>query len=206
MNADVDIINYGMGNLRSVENAVLKLNFKPKIILNPDELNSSRRIILPGVGSFKSAMSLLTEGGWISNLKKNVLENKKPLFGICLGMQLLGTDSEEHGHSEGLNFIPGKIKSLKNLGCKDKLPQIGWNTVNFKKDHKYIKDIPNLSDFYFVNSFVFSPLNQEDLISSTNYGIDFCSIISNKNIFGTQFHPEKSSKIGLKILENFLNA
>lgn len=206
MNADVDIINYGMGNLRSVENAVLKLNFKPKIILNPDELNSSRRIILPGVGSFKSAMSLLTEGGWISNLKKNVLENKKPLFGICLGMQLLGTDSEEHGHSEGLNFIPGKIKSLKNLGCKDKLPQIGWNTVNFKKDHKYIKDIPNLSDFYFVNSFVFSPLNQDDLISSTNYGIDFCSIISNKNIFGTQFHPEKSSKIGLKILENFLNA
>ena len=206
MNADVDIINYGMGNLRSVENAVLKLNFKPKIILNPDELNSSRRIILPGVGSFKSAMSLLTEGGWISNLKKNVLENKKPLFGICLGMQLLGTDSEEHGHSEGLNFIPGKIKSLKNLGCKDKLPQIDWNTVNFKKDHKYIKDIPNLSDFYFVNSFVFSPLNQEDLISSTNYGIDFCSIISNKNIFGTQFHPEKSSKIGLKILENFINA
>ena len=206
MNADVDIINYGMGNLRSVENAVLKLNFKPKIILNPDELNSSRRIILPGVGSFKSAMSLLIEGGWISNLKKNVLENKKPLFGICLGMQLLGTDSEEHGHSEGLNFIPGKIKSLKNLGCKDKLPQIGWNTVNFKKDHKYIKDIPNLSDFYFVNSFVFSPLNQDDLISSTNYGIDFCSIISNKNIFGTQFHPEKSSKIGLKILENFLNA
>jgi len=206
MNADVDIINYGMGNLRSVENAVLKLNFKPKIVLNPDELNSSRRIILPGVGSFKSAMSLLIEGGWISNLKKNVLENKKPLFGICLGMQLLGTDSEEHGHSEGLNFIPGKIKSLKNLGCKDKLPQIGWNTVNFKKDHKYIKDIPNLSDFYFVNSFVFSPLNQEDLISSTNYGIDFCSIISNKNIFGTQFHPEKSSKIGLKILENFLNA
>jgi imidazole glycerol-phosphate synthase subunit HisH len=206
MNADVDIINYGMGNLRSVENAVLKLNFKPKIVLNPDELNSSRRIILPGVGSFKSAMSLLIEGGWISNLKKNVLENKKPLFGICLGMQLLGTDSEEHGHSEGLNFIPGKIKSLKNLGCKDKLPQIGWNTVNFKKDHKYIKDIPNLSDFYFVNSFVFSPLNQDDLISSTNYGIDFCSIISNKNIFGTQFHPEKSSKIGLKILENFLNA
>ena len=106
MIADVDIINYGMGNLRSVENAILKLNFKPKIILSPDELENSKKIILPGVGSFKTAMKLLEEGGWISILKNQILNHKKPIFGICLGMQLLGTESEEHGYSKGLNLIP----------------------------------------------------------------------------------------------------
>tara|TARA_Y100000591_G_C21771835_1_gene665994 strand:- start:418 stop:1035 length:618 start_codon:yes stop_codon:yes gene_type:complete len=204
--ADVDIINYGMGNIRSVENAVLKLNFKPKIIIRPEELENSKKIILPGVGSFKEATKLLDEGGWTNIIKKQVLEKKKPIFGICLGMQLLGSDSEEHGYSRGLDFIPGKIKNLKDLGCKNKLPQIGWNTVSIKKNHKYLENVPDLNDFYFVNSYIFILSNKANLIGSTNYGIDFCSIVSKENIFGTQFHPEKSSKVGLKILENFLNA
>ena len=134
MVADVDIINYGMGNLRSVENAVLRLNFKPKIVLRPEELDGSKKIILPGVGSFKTAVKLLDQGGWVSAIKKQVLDYEKPIFGICLGMQLLGTESEEHGYSKGLNLIPGKIKDLKNLGCKNNLPQIGWNSVNILKN------------------------------------------------------------------------
>lgn len=206
MKAEVDIINYGMGNLRSVENAIIRLNFKPRIILSPDELDGSKKIILPGVGSFKAAMKLIDEGGWANKIKKQVLDQKKPIFGICLGMQLLGTDSEEHGYSKGLNLIPGKIKYLKNLGCNNNLPQIGWNTVNILKDHKYLKNVPNFNDFYFVNSYVFDLTNSKNLIGSTSYGVNFCSIVAKENIFGTQFHPEKSSKIGLKILENFLNA
>lgn len=206
MKDDVGIINYGMGNLRSVENAVIRLNFKPRIILSPDELDVSKKIILPGVGSFKAAMKLLDEGGWTNKIKKQVLDHKKLIFGICLGMQLLGTDSEEHGYTKGLNLIPGKIKYLKNLGCKNNLPQIGWNTVNILKDHKYLKNIPNFNDFYFVNSYVFDLSNSKNLIGLTSYGINFCSIVAKENIFGTQFHPEKSSRMGLKILENFLNA
>tara|TARA_B100001250_G_C19723618_1_gene755006 strand:+ start:100 stop:720 length:621 start_codon:yes stop_codon:yes gene_type:complete len=206
MNADVDIINYGIGNIRSVENAILKLNFKSKVILNPAELKNSKKIILPGIGSFSAAVKLLNEGGWIEAIKEQVLEKNKLLFGICLGMQLLGTNSEEHGLSNGLNLIPGQIKDLKNLGCKNKLPQIGWNNVKIKKEHKYLKDIPDLSDFYFVNSLVYIPSNSDHIIGTTDYDINFCSIISYKNIFGTQFHPEKSSKAGLKILQNFLNA
>ena len=180
--ADVDIINYGMGNIRSVENAVLKLNFKPKIIIRPEELENSKKIILPGVGSFKEATKLLDEGGWTNIIKKQVLEKKKPIFGICLGMQLLGSDSEEHGYSRGLDFIPGKIKNLKDLGCKNKLPQIGWNTVSIKKNHKYLENVPDLNDFYFVNSYIFILSNKANLIGSTNYGIDFCSIVSKENI------------------------
>ena len=125
MNADVDIINYGIGNIRSVENAILKLNFKSKVILNPAELKNSKKIILPGIGSFSAAVKLLNEGGWIEAIKEQVLEKNKLLFGICLGMQLLGTNSEEHGLSNGLNLIPGQIKDLKNLIWKGKISILG---------------------------------------------------------------------------------
>ena len=202
----VSIINYGMGNIGSVENAILRLNFNPKIITNPEELDKSEKIILPGVGSFKTAMKLLNDGGWIKKIKKNVIEKNIPLFGICLGMQLIADSSEEFGLTEGLKFIPGKVKDLKNLGCQLKLPHIGWNTVTFKQKHKYLDNIRSDTDFYFVNSFVYVPENISNTFGITEYGAKFCSIISERNIFGTQFHPEKSSKAGLKILSNFLNA
>ena len=121
-------------------------------------------------------------------------------------MQLLADTSEEFGITEGLKMIPGEVKNLKNLGCKLKIPQIGWNNVTIKNKHEYFKDVKNDMDFYFVNSYVFLPKNQKNIIGLTNYDLDFCSVIANKNIFGTQFHPEKSSKSGLKILSNFLNA
>tara|TARA_Y100000816_G_scaffold289326_1_gene275573 strand:- start:245 stop:862 length:618 start_codon:yes stop_codon:yes gene_type:complete len=202
----VSIINYGMGNIGSVENAISTLNFKSKTISNPEDLDNAEKIILPGVGSFKTGMKLLNDGGWVSKLKNNVIIKKKPLFGICLGMQFIADNSEEFGLTKGLSFIPGEVKSLKNLGCKLKLPQIGWNSVSINQKHQYLESIPDQTDFYFVNSFVFQPNNDLNIIGFTKYGIKFCSVIAEKNIFGTQFHPEKSSKAGLKILSNFLNA
>ncbi len=202
----IAIINYGMGNLRSVENAVKRLNFDPKIISVPKELDNYDKIILPGVGSFKKAMKLLKENNWINSININVKERKKYLFGICLGMQLLASESEEFGNTKGLELIKGKIKFLGNLGCKLKIPQIGWNSIFIKKEHKFLKGVTNNMDFYFVNSYAFVPEEKSFEIAKTNYDIDFCSIISKGNIFGAQFHPEKSSKAGRKILENFLNA
>ena len=121
-------------------------------------------------------------------------------------MQLLASESEEFGITKGLELIKGKIKFLGNLGCKLKIPQIGWNSIFIKKEHKFLKGVTNNMDFYFVNSYAFVPEEKSFEIAKTNYDIDFCGIISKENIFGAQFHPEKSSKAGRKILENFLNA
>jgi len=202
----IAIINYGMGNLRSVENAVSRLGFKSEIITVPKELDNFDKIILPGVGSFKKAMELLKINQWIDIIKVNVLEKKKHLFGICLGMQLLASESEEFGVTKGLNLIEGKVKKLSDLGSDKKIPQIGWNSVFIKNKHKYLNGVPDKSDFYFVNSFVFVPENKDFIIAETDYGVKFCSAIAKDNIFGTQFHPEKSSNIGRRILQNFLNA
>ena len=195
-----------MGNLRSVENAVKKLEAKVKIISIPTELVNHDSIILPGVGSFKKAVKMLHEKNWIEEIKNEALNKKKTFLGICLGMQLLASESEEFGFSKGLDLIKGKIKFLGNLGCKDKVPHIGWNSVSFTKDHYLFKGISNKADFYFVNSFVFVPENKNHNLANTNYDINFCSIVAKDNIYGVQFHPEKSSKAGRKLLKNFLNA
>jgi len=121
-------------------------------------------------------------------------------------MQLFGTQSEEFGLTEGLNFIEGNIKSLSNIGCKKKLPQIGWNSITISKDHHLLEGIPTATDFYFVNSFVFVAKDKSYEVASSNYEIDFTSVICKENVYGTQFHPEKSSKAGRKLLMNFLNA
>ncbi len=203
---NVAIIDYGMGNLRSVENAIKRLNYNSKIIDSPKDLDNFEKIILPGVGSFKKAMKLLEEKNWTNYIKSNVLEKKKHLFGICLGMQLLATQSEEFGLSNGLNLIDGKIKFLGNLGCKYKIPQIGWNSISIKKKHEFLNGISNMMDFYFVNSYVFVPKDTSCEVATTKYDVSFSSVISKENIFGTQFHPEKSSNAGIKILENFLKS
>ena len=202
----VAIIDYGMGNLRSVENALKKLGAKVKIISIPTELVNHDSIILPGVSSFKKAVKMLHEKNWIEEIKNEALNKKKPFLGICLGMQLLASESEEFGFSKGLDLIKGKIKFLGNLGCKDKVPHIGWNSVSFAKDHYLFKGISNEADFYFVNSYVFVPENKNYNLANTSYDINFCSIVAKDNIFGVQFHPEKSSKAGRKLLKNFLNA
>jgi imidazole glycerol-phosphate synthase subunit HisH len=206
MKQKIAIVNYGMGNLRSVENTIKKLGYYVKIVSKPEDLDKFDKIILPGVGAFKKAISLLNKKNWVKVIKKNVLIKKKKILGICLGMQLFATESEEFGNTKGLDLISGKIKFLSNMGCKKKIPHIGWNSISIKKKHKYLDGLHNNIDFYFVNSLVFQPKNNSCIVAKTNHGINFCSIISKNNIFGTQFHPEKSSKAGRRILENFLNA
>ena len=203
---NVAIIDYGMGNLRSVENACKKLGFKVKIVSIPSELSEYDKLILPGVGSFKKAMKMLNEKNWMIAIKAEVENKKKPILGICLGMQLFASESEEFGYSKGLGIIKGKIKFLKNLNCKNKVPHIGWNSIRIKKKHPFLDKVENDTDFYFVNSYVFLPEEEKLIIAETKYDIEFCSVIAKENVFGVQFHPEKSSKAGRKLLENFLNA
>ena len=205
-NSKIAVINYGIGNVRSLYNSIRKLDFDANVLSDPKDLKNYDKFFLPGVGSFGAAMKLLVKFGWDIEIKENVINRSKFIFGICLGMQLLLSSSEEHGKNEGLNLIPGGVIHLKKQGCTRPTPHIGWNEVNVKKTSQYFDKIPNYSDFYFVNSYVAYPHNDENILATTNYEIEFTSVIFNKNILGTQFHPEKSSKAGRQLLLNFLNA
>lgn len=200
----VGIINYGMGNLASVKKSFEDLNSNPFIANVPKELINADYIILPGVGSFKEGMQKLKENRWIDILHELVFERNKLFLGICLGMQMLATFGEEGGKSEGLNFIPGKVLRMDKLGCKLRIPHVGWNEVENNPSEGIFKNIPSNSDFYFVHSYAFESDLKENIVGTTKYDVDFTSAIQSKNIFGCQFHPEKSSKAGLQILRNFL--
>ena len=199
----VSIINYGMGNIGSVENAISTLNFKSKTISNPEDLDNAEKIILPGVGSFKTGMKLLNDGGWVSKLKNNVITKKKPLFGICLGMQLL-TQSSEEGTLLGLGWIKAVTKRFPKTS-KLKVPHMGWNIVSPIRESPISKNLPDEIRFYFVHSFYVHVENEEDSILKAHYGINFDAAIQHGNIFGAQFHPEKSHKFGRQFLTNFAN-
>ena len=203
---NVGIINYGIGNLRSLANALKNFDINFEIIHNPKEINKFDRTILPGVGSFSQAMNLIRKQGWENAINQYLFDNKNKILGICLGMQILGSIGFEFGETKGLNLIEGKIEFLKKIGCKKNLPHIGWNDVTIKKKNILMDKIPNNSNFYFVNSYVFNLKNKNHEIGETNYGINFTSVLNNKNIYGTQFHPEKSSKVGIQMLKNFIYA
>ncbi len=197
----VVIIDYGLGNLNSVKNALDFIGY-PAIISNKKEdIENADYLILPGVGAFSEGMKNLQSLGLIEILKKEVLEKKKPILGICLGMQLLAEESEENGIHKGLGFIKGKVERLKtNL----RLPQVGWNNIIIKKDSILLKELPD-DNFYFVHSFAFQEKIEDIVTSTCNYGNDFAATIQKDNIFGTQFHPEKSHISGIKLIRNFLN-
>ncbi len=200
----IAIIDYERGNIKSISKLLQYINVKSIITSKYKEIINSNGVILPGVGAFGDAMTHLNEINLIPTINEIVSENI-PLFGICLGHQLLFSKSEEMGIYKGLDLIKGRVISF-DLNKVDKIPQIGWNSVNFQnKDHFLIQDIPNNSFFYFVHSFYTIPEDKENIIGSTQYGnIEFCSIVSKKNIFGTQFHPEKSSKYGIIMYQNFI--
>jgi glutamine amidotransferase len=199
------ILDYGMGNLFSVLNAIKFLNFPVKITNNPSEILKADSIILPGVGSFKKAMSSLNNNAFIEVLKESVLVKQKNILGICLGMQLFASEGDEDGFSEGLGFINGCVKRIiLPENEKLKLPHIGFNTVNFNKNSILGKHIDNNSDFYFVHSYHFLHQNINLLEATCEYGINFTAAYEKDNIFATQFHPEKSQANGLQLLKNFL--
>ncbi len=206
MTIKVAIINYGIGNIRSLYNSLKKIEIEAEIITDPELIYKFSKVFLPGVGSYKDAIEMIKKIGWDKAIKKFTSNKNKNLFGICVGMQILSTYGYEYGKSEGLNIIEGDVKHLDKQSCELKLPHIGWNNIKIINKNLITENISDDSDFYFVNSYAYKLKDSNRLIATTNYGIEFPSIINKQNIFGTQFHPEKSSKAGIQILKNFINA
>ena len=196
----ISIIDYGLGNVKAFSNIFKMLNIKHEITANFDAIEKSSKLILPGVGSFDWAMHKLTSSGLKELLDKIVVEKKIPILGICVGMQLMANESDE-GELKGLGWIEGKVKKLSSNKKIEILPHMGWNYVEIEKNNlfKGIED-PN---FYFLHSYFFDPDSQNVVLGKTSYGEKFASIVNKENIFGIQFHPEKSHDNGICILKNF---
>ena len=195
------IIDYGAGNLASVRNAFIKIGINAVISSNKKEIAQADRVVLPGVGAFGDAMNSLHRLSLDGTIKE-LINSGTPLLGICLGMQLLLTRGEEHGIHSGLDLIKGRVIRFE-LPREYKVPHMGWNQIYPRQDSRLLKDIPGGSHFYFVHSYFAEPENESVIAAHSEYGIDFACAMEQDNLFATQFHPEKSGDIGLKILHNF---
>jgi len=206
---NVTIVDYNSGNISSVINSfkeVAKEKIKIEVTSNLDKIKSSDKIVLPGQGSFKSCVDALNNiDGLVDTLNEFTIINKKPLLGICVGLQMFADVGYEEVETKGLGWITGRVSKIDNQNGKFKLPHIGWNELNIVKDSRIFKNIKDKSHMYFVHSYEFIPKDKDVISSTTNYSSDIVCSIEKENIFGTQFHPEKSDKLGLKIIENFLN-
>lgn len=200
----ITIIDYGSGNLRAIENIYDKLKVSYRIATSPQDISGSEKLFLPGVGAFDETISKLDELGFRAVLDKEVLQNKIPIMGICVGMQILG-DSSEEGFLPGLGYIKGKVKKIDEslLNQKPKLPHLGWNSIQITRENALLKEIDEQFGFYFLHTYYFECANNEDTIATTAYGKTFSSAINHQNIYGVQFHPEKSHYNGIKLLHNF---
>jgi len=196
----IAIIDYKAGNAPSVYHALKKMNISSKLVNNKAEIIQAEKIILPGVGSAFETISSLKELDIIDTLNEQVVNKKVPFLGICVGLQILFDHSEE-GNVNCLGWIPGRVKKFDKSVVR--VPQIGWNSVEFTRPSPLIKGIPNGSYFYFVNSYYAVPTNHEYSLGFTKYGERFCSMVSYDNIYATQFHVEKSGSVGLTMLKNF---
>ncbi len=195
----IAIIDYGMGNLRSVEKGFLKVGIDAKVVTEPRSINDADAIVLPGVGAFRDCMTNLENMDLIESII-NSIKKGKPYLGICLGLQILFSESEEFGIQKGLDLLKGKVVRFRS-GLK--VPHMGWNTVRLLKKPPIFNGIDDNSYFYFVHSFYVKPDIEEIVSGLTDYGITFTSMVWKDNIIATQFHPEKSQQTGLKILKNF---
>ncbi len=203
----ITIIDYEMGNLRSVEKAFEKLGFDARVSSNPDDLLATDKVVLPGVGAFRDCISNLRGGGFVEPLLQHV-EAGKPLLGICVGMQMLFDESEEFGRHQGLGLIPGKVvrfpAGMKEGGERLKVPHMGWNNISLKKASPILSGIEDDSFVYFVHSYYCAAKNTDDVAASCRYGdVEFCASVWRDNVMATQFHPEKSQNVGLNIFKNF---
>ena len=205
----VTIVDYSSGNISSVINSFKEVAQKKTTIEVTSDLNkikSSDKIVLPGQGSFKSCIDALKKiSGLNDTLNEFVIVNKKPLLGICVGLQMFADIGYEETETKGLGWISGKVSKIDNQNGKFKLPHIGWNQINILKDSKIFKEIENNSHMYFVHSYEFIPKDNKVISATTDYSTKVVCSVEKENIFGTQFHPEKSDKMGLKIIDNFIS-
>ena len=200
---NIGLIDLNTGNIGSLISAMSKINIKIKICKSKNDLLGVQKIILPGVGAFKDFMKKIKTKGLDKEIKKLSLQNTK-MLGVCLGFQILFERSTEHGITQGLSLVDGKIESLKTLNKKLKIPHVGWNSCKYSKQNILFDGIKNNSDFYFTHSYYLSKHDKNISLTKTNYnGNNFTSAIFKKNIYGVQFHPEKSQFNGLKLLKNF---
>lgn len=201
----VAVVSYGLNNIGSVTRALSDLGADVIVAEDPAALGAADRIVLPGVGAFGEAMARLRAGGWVDRIREEVEQRRKPLLGICLGMQMLASSSEEHGATAGLGLIPGLVRRLDALGCSLRIPHVGWNEVRFRERAPLFERIPQGTDFYFVHSYALDAADAATVTASTPYGTWLTTAVQSGHIFGTQFHPEKSSRAGRQVLANFLH-
>ena len=206
---NVTIVDYNSGNISSVINsfkevAQNKVNIEVSSDLN--KIKSSDKVVLPGQGSFKSCVDALNNiEGLVNTLNEFAINQKKPLLGICVGLQMFADIGYEETETKGLGWMPGKVSKIDNQDGKYKLPHIGWNQINIVKESKIFKNIDNNSHMYFVHSYEFIPSDKNVISATTDYSTNIVCSVEKENLFGTQFHPEKSDKTGLQIIQNFIN-
>lgn len=205
----VAVIDYGTGNLGSMLRALEELGASAYLAMTPQDLEGASRLILPGVGNFSDCMAALDAGGWPAALRQAVTVTGIPLLGVCVGMQLLASaGSEGAATSEltnGLDFIPGRVEHLRLLGCTARLPHVGWNAIHpAQPADPLLSGIPDGTNYYFVHSYAFVPEDISDVIAKAEHAVQFAAAIRRGRVWGTQFHPEKSSRAGFRVLRNFL--
>ena len=206
---NVTIIDYNSGNISSVINSfkeVAKEKVNIEVTADLNKIKSSDKVVLPGQGSFKSCVDALHKiVGLVETLNEFAINNKKPILGICVGLQMFADIGYEETATKGLGWISGKVSKINNQNGKYKLPHIGWNQINILKESKIFKNIENNSHMYFVHSYEFIPEDKNVISATTDYSSNIVCSVEKENIFGTQFHPEKSDRMGLKIIDNFIN-
>ena len=206
---NLTIVDYKSGNISSVINSfeeVAKDKVKIEVTSDLNKIKLSDKVVLPGQGSFKSCVDALNNiNGLVDTLNEFAITNKKPLLGICVGLQMFADIGYEETKTKGLGWIPGKVSKIDNQNGKYKLPHIGWNQINILKESRIFKNIENNSHMYFVHSYEFIPVDKSVISATTDYSSNVVCAVEKENIFGTQFHPEKSDKLGLQIIKNFIN-
>lgn len=200
----IGIVDYGMGNLLSVFNAFDYLGADVKVCKHPEELKSVDRIVIPGVGAFKDCIYKIKDTGFYEALNEEVLSKSKPTLGICLGMQVMASKSFEGGEFDGLGWFDAEVVRLNPSDSGLRIPNIGWNTIDYVKNHVLFNRLPEHPDFYLVHSFYVKANDSKDVVATYDYTYPVTASILKDNIFATQFHPEKSQDYGLQILDNFI--
>jgi glutamine amidotransferase len=205
----VGVVDYGVGNLGSMLRSLEELGVTPLLISKAVDLHTADCLILPGVGNFADCAHLLEAKGWTSALREEVLGNRRPLLGVCVGMQLLAEASTEgmegDASTPGLSLIPGRVEHLRKLGCALRVPHVGWNSITSCTTGEPLLDgIPDQTDFYFVHSYAFVAAEPAHVLATTDYGVPVTAVVRNAHVWGTQFHPEKSSRAGFRLLSNFI--